>query len=63
MPPEPPLVEELMLLVKSLPAHRRAPVDLLCFPSDSAERFIDRSGTIQLNLEDIPHLRFNGVRP
>ena len=63
MPPEPPLVEKLMLLVKSLPAHHREPVDLLCFPSDSTERFINRSGTFQLSREDIPHLRFEGVRP
>lgn len=45
------------IVAKAMPAHRRAPVDLLCFPADSAERFIDRSGTIQLVLEDIPHLR------
>jgi hypothetical protein len=63
MPPEPALDEQLMRIVKRLPAHRRAPLDLFYFPSDSAERFIDRNGTIPLSLEDIPRLRFDGVLP
>lgn len=34
-------------------ARRTAPVDLLCFPADSATRFIDEQGTIHLTHADI----------
>jgi len=36
---------------------RRAPFDLLRFPTDSAERFIDAHGAIDLKLEDIDWVR------
>lgn len=38
-------------------AGRSAPVDLISFPADSAERFIDRDGTIRIAAEDIDRLR------
>ncbi len=37
--------------------HRSAPFDLLRFPSDSAERFIDAGGHIHLTHADIVWLR------
>lgn len=49
-------------LEKALPAVRRAPVDLLCFPADSDERFIDSRGDIRVRLADIPHRRFSAGR-
>ena len=36
---------------------RSAPVDLLCFPEDSAERFIDEGGNIQLSLTELEWVR------
>ena len=38
--------------------NRLAAFDLLCFPSDSAERFIDARGQIQLSLADVEWKRF-----
>jgi hypothetical protein len=37
---------------------RQAPFDLLSFPSDSAQRFIDDRGQLQLTFDDIPWHRF-----
>jgi hypothetical protein len=37
---------------------RSAPVDLIAFPSDSARRFIDDRGIIQLGFEDVNRLRW-----
>jgi hypothetical protein len=37
--------------------HRSAPVDLLCFTEDSAERFIDERGNIQLNFNELEWVR------
>lgn len=36
---------------------RSAPVDLLCFPGDSAERFIDERGNIKLSLSELEQVR------
>jgi hypothetical protein len=36
---------------------RSAPVDLLCFPEDSAERFIDELGNIRLNFHELEWVR------
>lgn len=41
---------------------RSAPVDLLCFPRDSAERFIDERGNIQLTHADLEWVRL-GEQP
>jgi len=51
------------IMEKCLPAGRHAAVDLLSFPADSAERFIDDSGRIEVHLEDVPHLRFAAAKP
>ena len=37
--------------------HRRAPFDLIRFPSDSADRFIDDGGTICLSHADLTWMR------
>ena len=39
------------------PLKRRAPVDLLLFPEDSLERFVDSSGEITLTLDQVLVLR------
>jgi hypothetical protein len=39
---------------------RSAPVDLLCLPEDSAERFIDERGNIQLTFGELQWLRIEG---
>ena len=36
---------------------RTAPFDLICFPADSADRFIDERGEIHLHHEDVEWLR------
>ena len=36
---------------------RSAPVDLLCFPDDSAQRFIDHQGHIQLTFDEVEWVR------
>ena len=36
---------------------RSAPIDLLIFPEDAAERFIDSSGTIRVRHDDLEWLR------
>ena len=36
---------------------RPAPVDLISFPVDSDERFIQTGGTIRIHLKDIRHIR------
>jgi len=36
---------------------RTAPVDLICFPEDSAERFIDQHGHIRLAFNDLEWVR------
>lgn len=36
---------------------RSAPLDLLCFPPDSAERFIDERGQIQLTYDEVDWVR------
>jgi hypothetical protein len=36
---------------------RTAPFDLLCFPADSAERFVNDDGVIQVKHEDLVWLR------
>ena len=46
------------ILAKAAAALRRtAPVDLICFPADSAEKFIDRGGTIRIAMQDIERVR------
>ncbi|CAB1081380.1 hypothetical protein D1AOALGA4SA_9033 [Olavius algarvensis Delta 1 endosymbiont] len=37
---------------------RSAPVDLISFPADSAERFIGPDGTIRVAFENVTRLRF-----
>jgi hypothetical protein len=37
---------------------REAPVDLIAFPVDSEEQFIDHSGHISLSMDDLPWKRF-----
>lgn len=39
---------------------RHAPVDLLSFPPDSAERFIDADGVISLSRNDVDFVRIDG---
>jgi len=46
-----------MLLKATKSIQRAAPVDLISFPGDSRERFIDRDGTIQIAFEDVARLR------
>jgi hypothetical protein len=36
---------------------RSAPVDLFCFPADSAQRFINERGDIQLTMNDLEWVR------
>jgi hypothetical protein len=38
-------------------AHRRAPFDLICFPGDSAERFIDDQGRIAIVKDELEWVR------
>ena len=46
------------ILAKATASTRRsAPVDLLCFPADSDERFIGTGGAIRIAAEDIDRLR------
>lgn len=40
---------------------RSAPFDLICFPDDSVERFIDDDGEIQIRLQDVAWQRFGGM--
>lgn len=42
-------------------AQRTAPFDLLCFPADSAERFIDERGTIQVSHADLEWIRIEVI--
>jgi hypothetical protein len=39
---------------------RTAPVDLLCFPENSAERFIDERGVIQITMADLEWICLGG---
>jgi hypothetical protein len=41
---------------------RHAPFDLLCFPTGSAERFIDGAGQIQIQHEDVEWIRLAGEK-
>ena len=40
---------------------RSAPVDLLCFPADSAERFIDEDGHVRVTLDDVEWVRIGAI--
>jgi len=42
----------------ALPRRRRAPVDLLCFPEDGLEQFVDPGGDIQLELNQVLRRRW-----
>lgn len=42
---------------------RRAPVDLLAFPADSADRFIDDGGTIQITHAELDWIRLEPNQP
>ena len=54
-----PIHPHRQLIERAAEAYRReAPVDLICFPDDSAERFIDRSGNITVGFEDVEWWRF-----
>jgi hypothetical protein len=50
-----PFHKALRKATKSI--QRTAPVDLISFPGDSRERFIDRDGAIQIAFEDVVRLR------
>lgn len=39
---------------------RRAPLDLLSVPPDTAERFVGRDGTVRVTLGDLDHVRLGG---
>jgi hypothetical protein len=39
---------------------RKAPTDVICFPPDSAERFIDAEGAVHILHEDVDWFRFHG---
>jgi hypothetical protein len=49
--------EKIIRRVMISPA-RSAPVDLISFPADSAERFIDPAGRIRLSLADVTWRRY-----
>ena len=40
---------------------RTAPVDLISFPGDSENRFIDAGGRIEVRLRDVAHFRFTAA--
>ena len=42
---------------------RRAPIDLIRFPDDSAERFIDARGHLALTHDDVPWTRIGNAVP
>ena len=47
------------MVKKEMPfAHRTAPVDLISFPPDSAQRFIRADKTIQIKIKDVHLLRY-----
>lgn len=48
--------KEMARLKKSM--HRTGPIDWIGFPPDSAERFIDNEGAIQISLCDLNHQRY-----
>ncbi len=50
-----PFVEIVENALGSRP--RGAPFDLLCFPPDSAERFVTDDGSVNVSLADIEHVR------
>jgi hypothetical protein len=37
---------------------RKAPTDVICFPPDSIERFMDAEGTIRIHHDDVDWFRF-----
>jgi hypothetical protein len=48
--------------IQKLAAFRRAaPVELISFPSDAAQRFIDQHGRIDLSFKDLTLIRFPTV--
>lgn len=49
-----PFIKVLRKATKSI--QRTAPVDLISFPGDSRERFIDRDGNIHIAIEDVTRL-------
>jgi hypothetical protein len=53
-----PLAEQVRAAVAG--QGRGAPFDLICFPSDSAERFVDATGAIQIAHDDVEWLRIEG---
>lgn len=55
-----PLAEIVTGALANLP--RGAPIDLLRFPADSVERFIDDHGEIRISHSDIEWMRLGGAR-
>ena len=49
---------ERMLKKASCAIQRSAPIDLISFPADSDDRFIQPDGTIQIDLKDVNRLCF-----
>jgi len=56
-------LEPTIAIVTDAVAHlnRRAPVDLLSFPADSAERFVDDDGRIRIARQDLDWVRLHGL--
>lgn len=54
----PPLIAHVTEALEGI--ERSAPFDLLSFPADSAERFIDERGLIALTHEDVTWVRLGG---
>jgi hypothetical protein len=42
---------------------RRAPADLLRFPADAAERFVDDNGHVSLRFDDVEWVRVHNAEP
>ena len=56
-------LEPTIAIVTDAIAHlsRQAPVDLLSFPADSAERFVDDDGRIRIARQDLDWVRLHGL--
>jgi hypothetical protein len=42
---------------------RTAPFDIICFPEDSAERFLAPDGTLQISFDDVRWVRLSSEEP
>ncbi len=50
-----PIHQMIQKAIKSV--RRAAPIELIAFPADSQERFINGDGTIQITIKDVAHIR------